>query len=202
MEMDRQTFSKLYHVRYAMIERCYNQNCKAYHNYGGRGIMVCEEWLRSIDSFIQFALSHGWNSKLSIDRIDNDGDYEPDNVRFVTAKENCRNKRNQTRITIGGVTRVLADWADISGVGRATIGWRYKNGVRGDALLERPDAPVMLTIDGIRKPITEWAKSINIPLSTLRKRISDRLPVERLLQPYRVNKRSALTHMQRIAQGD
>lgn len=144
--------------------------------------MICEEWLRDIDSFISFALSNGWSESLQIDRIDNDGDYEPNNVRFVTSKENSRNRRNKTLIEIDGVTRMLCEWSDISGVGRATIAWRYKNGIRGIELLESPHS---VEINGVRKPTKEWADSIGVPVDTFRKRINDGLVGDKLLQPLR-----------------
>jgi hypothetical protein len=75
-----------------MKKRCYSDLDKSWHIYGGRGIKICEEWLSSPIKFIQWSLENGYKQGLQIDRIDNDGNYEPNNCRFVTTKENCCNK--------------------------------------------------------------------------------------------------------------
>ena len=75
-----------------MKYRCYNENGKYYKYYGGRGITVCGEWL-NLNTFIEWCLANGWKEGLFIDRINNDGNYEPDNCRFVTAQTNSCNQR-------------------------------------------------------------------------------------------------------------
>jgi hypothetical protein len=76
-----------------MMRRCYMPDCRTFKDYGGRGIKVCEQWAKDRAVFFAWALPL-WSPGLTIDRIDNNGDYSPDNCRFVTQKENCRNKRN------------------------------------------------------------------------------------------------------------
>jgi len=86
----------------AMKSRCYSQNTRDYSYYGARGITICQEWLDNPDSFVKWALENGWKKGLSIDRIDNDGPYHPDNCRFVTHQENNMNRRdNVTNIEKG-----------------------------------------------------------------------------------------------------
>ena len=75
-------------IRKAMIDRCYNPNNRFYKNYGARGITVCEEWLNSLEKFHEWALQNGWVKGLSIDRIDNDGNYEPKNCHWITVSQN------------------------------------------------------------------------------------------------------------------
>lgn len=87
----------LYDVWYAMVDRCTNPNSPPYKNYGGRGILVCDEWKDNPTCFIEWATSHGYKSGLQIDRINNELGYSPNNCRFVDRKTNCRNKRNNIK---------------------------------------------------------------------------------------------------------
>jgi len=103
-----------------MIQRCENPNDPAYKNYGARGITVCEEW-HDAKAFIEWALAHGWQEGLSIDRIDNDKGYSPDNCRWATWKEQQRNKRNNHLITFNRKTQTLAEWAEEVGVKRHVL---------------------------------------------------------------------------------
>lgn len=79
--------------RWARIkQRCLNKNDKFFHRYGGRGIKICAEWINNSSAFIEWAILNGYSEELEIDRIDNDGDYSPENCRWVTHEENCRNR--------------------------------------------------------------------------------------------------------------
>ena len=86
------TKDDLYKVWKGIKRRCYNSHEKKYHRYGGRGIIVCDEWKENYLIFKQWAVENGYKKGLQIDRINNDGNYEPDNCRFVTNTENARNK--------------------------------------------------------------------------------------------------------------
>lgn len=91
------TYHPLYSVWLNMKNRCYNENVDSYKNYGGRGITMCKEWLGSFRTFYDWSIENGWQKGLEIDRRENNGPYEPSNCRYVTCKENARNRRNTLR---------------------------------------------------------------------------------------------------------
>ena len=85
--------SKLWRIWWGIKTRCYKESNKMYHHYGGRGIKMCDDWLNSYESFYDWAINNGYGQGLSIDRIDNDGNYEPLNCRWVDQKTQCNNTR-------------------------------------------------------------------------------------------------------------
>lgn len=109
-----------------MIDRCERPTCKDYKNYGERGIKVCREWKESYLMFKKWSLENGYEEKLTIDRIDVDGDYNPDNCRWVTIQEQQRNRRDTTKLTFSGVEKTASEWARIAGVSPAKIYYRKK----------------------------------------------------------------------------
>lgn len=89
--------SKLYKVWHGMKTRCYNKNFMYYYNYGGRGITICDEWKNDFKIFYNWAIKNGYKEGLTIDRINNDGNYEPNNCRWITRAEQNRNQRKTKR---------------------------------------------------------------------------------------------------------
>lgn len=90
---------KLYDVWRAMFKRCYNPKCQSYKDYGKRGIKVCKEWHNNFSSFKIWAIDNGYKEDLEIDRINNDGNYNPNNCRFVTVQQNAMNRRGKSNTT-------------------------------------------------------------------------------------------------------
>ena len=123
------TDSRLYHIWRGLRTRCNFYKSKDYINYGGRGITVCEEWEKDFMSFYNWAMSNGYRDDLTIDRIDVNGNYCPENCRWADIATQSRNKRNTVNITINGETKCSTEWERILGICRRTIKKRYLKGV-------------------------------------------------------------------------
>lgn len=106
-----QTNSRVYKIYHDMKSRCLNNNHKNYTNYGGRGITICNNWLISFQNFYRWAMDSGYQNDLTIDRIDVNGNYCPENCRWITKQEQARNTRNNVIISAFGETKILSDWA-------------------------------------------------------------------------------------------
>ena len=106
-------YKRLHRIYHHMKRRCTNEDCPRYKDYGGRGITVCDEWLEDYDNFIEWALNNGYEDNLTIDRIDNDGNYEPSNCRWITREAQSRNKRTNVMVAYKGETKCLKEWCDI-----------------------------------------------------------------------------------------
>lgn len=113
--------NRIYRIWAHIKDRCYNKNHHAYKHYGGRGIFVCSEWKDDFEIFYNWAINNGYDDTLTIDRIDNNGNYEPNNCRWTTRKQQCRNQRNNTNFTYNGETHCLSEWCDILGLNKSTI---------------------------------------------------------------------------------
>lgn len=108
-----------YHIWCCMKARCHNKHDSGYHNYGGRGITVCGRWK---DSFVNFYNDMGPKPKgMSLDRINNDGNYEPGNCRWATIREQANNTRVNRFVTVGEVTKTVAEWARLLGINYHTL---------------------------------------------------------------------------------
>lgn len=123
-EHDNHTKNPLYRVYYAMKQRCYDTKSTEYHNYGARGVKICDEWLVSYKVFYKWCIENGYQKGLQLDRIDNNGDYQPDNCRFVTPLENSNNKRTCVYIEYNGEKHTINEWSRILNINKNTF-WRY-----------------------------------------------------------------------------
>ena len=171
-----------------MKDRCENPNSTGFHRYGGRGITVCSRW-QDFENFINDMGPRPVGK--SLDRIDNDGPYSPENCRWASCEEQMRNTRTNTKITHNGKTMCLVEWCEYLGVSRHLIMKRMKNGMSfEDAIKPSHEAPLprnrLLTYKGKTQNITAWVKETGINKSTLLKRLRLGWSVE-----------SALTHKPR-----
>lgn len=110
-----------------MRTRCYNPNAKEYENYGGRGIKVCEEWAQYWP-FREWAYNNGYSDDLTLDRIDVNKDYSPENCRWIPIDEQASNKRTSMIIEYNGFRMTAAQWARELGIGKDTITYRVRAG--------------------------------------------------------------------------
>lgn len=103
--------TRLYRIWQAMISRCYYEKNKYYQNYGGRGISVCDEWRNNFELFMKWSLNNHYANNLTIDRIDNDKGYSPDNCKWVTRFVQMNNTRNNRLLDYNGQTKTVAEWS-------------------------------------------------------------------------------------------
>jgi len=119
---------RIYSIYVNMKTRCYNPKVKKYERYGGRGIKICEEWLDSFKAFYDWSMNNGYSSDLTIDRIDNDGNYEPGNCRWITSYKQASNKSTTNLLTLNGKTQCVKAWTEERKLGKETIRERLKRG--------------------------------------------------------------------------
>ncbi|MCA4764682.1 hypothetical protein H8Z65_14130 [Mycobacterium avium subsp. hominissuis] len=123
-----QSKTRLYGIWNGMKQRCFNKNSKNYEHYGNRGITVCEEWKNSFEHFKQWSLNNGYNENLSLERINNNQGYYPENCKWATVKQQGSNRRTNININRNGVTRTLKEWCEIEKVPYLKTYKRLKRG--------------------------------------------------------------------------
>ena len=178
------SYDRLYGIWGSMKDRCYNKNHEYYHNYGGRGIVVCEEWKNNYMSFRKWAYDNGYDEnakrgECTIDRIDVNGNYEPSNCRWADKDMQNYNKRETKRILIDGKEMTLKDISDIYDINITTVRSRYQRYKKGlitlvelvskEKLINKPQQ-VLITVNGITKNLTEWEKTTGICRKTIANR--------------------------------
>lgn len=164
-----------YCVWQAMKQRCYSPTNPGYLNYGGRGIQICDRWRTD---FATFKADMGPRPKnTSIERLDNNGNYCPENCVWATREVQSRNRRTSVYITFKGKTQTLVDWAKEQDLSHSLISHRLKIGwTTEEALTTRPNTRRithrLLTYNGQTKPLSIWAKEVNVSPSAIRARLA------------------------------
>ena len=178
--------TRLYIIFKGMKNRCYYKAHTAFQYYGGRGIGICEEWLNDFNSFYEWSMENGYSDDLTIDRIDTNGNYEPDNCRWATMLEQLNNTRYNHIMDYDGESHTLAEWARIKGLMAVTIYGRVRKGWSPKRVLSpvtRGDINPLITINNESHTPIQWAKIKNISAGTIRSRIKRGWLGEKILAP-------------------
>ena len=185
-----------------MIDRCGRPSHRFFHHYGGRGISVCDRW-KTYDNFLA-DMGRRPSDKHSLDRIDNNGNYEPNNCRWATSVTQLRNRRANRMITFNGRTMCIAEWSEETGLSSAAItqridglGWSIENALTIPAEkacnwrgTKHKDAQT-LTYNGETLTHREWEKKLGVSKDVIRDRLSRGWTIERALTTF--NKKAGKT---------
>lgn len=157
-------YKSLYSIYHGIKRRCFCKTCNRFKDYGGRGITMCKTWLDSVDDFIEWSLKNGYEDGLTIDRIDNNGNYSPDNCRWITRREQNRNKRTNLIVEYHGESKPLVDWCEELGLKYDPIHNRITKGWPISMAFEKPLASE-------HKSFAQICREHNIDQGTVRDRI-------------------------------
>lgn len=180
---------EFFHTWYSMMQRCYNEKHHNYHRYGERGIIVCKEW-HEPKNFIEWAHSTVGEKydSLTLDRIDNDKGYSPENCRWATKKQQARNRSTTRYETIDGIRKPLSEWCEEYGIEYYVVlsrcnelGWSIEDAVKTPKFKASPksekkngvrrNARILVEIDGVSKNVSDWCKIYGLDRSTIYGRI-------------------------------
>ena len=168
--MNKEDKKRLMIIRHSMYCRCYYPTTNGYHNYGGRGITMCDEWINNPQSFYDWAINNGYKKDLTLDRIDVNGNYEPSNCRWATKEEQDNNRRTNRKITYKGETKTLSQWCRQYNINITTFSDRLKSGMSIEEAFEKPviksGGHILYDLNGETKLLSEWCKIYNINYET------------------------------------
>lgn len=135
--IDKEVRKKIYKLWIGIKTRCYNKNRDSYKYYGGRGIVVCEDWKNNFNSFFEWAIKNNYRVGLTIDRKDVNGNYCPENCEFITMKEQCNNKTNTIFVEYNGERKSLSNWCNELELNIHTIRNRFYHGFPVEKLFSK-----------------------------------------------------------------
>lgn len=162
-----QSHDRVYTAWQGIKQRCTNPNATHYHRYGGRGVTMYPPWVADYASFREYVGEAPLGA--SLDRIDNEGNYEPGNIRWATRKEQASNRVTNVVLEWEGETRTLKQWAEHRGQKYGLLASRWKRGLRGGELFAVPQymRGTLIEFNGEARTLPEWAKLSGVPYSTL-----------------------------------
>lgn len=129
---------RIYHIWFDMKRRCYQKQNKRWQKYGGRGIKVCPDWLNNFQAFFDWSMANGYADNLTIDRINMDGDYSPENCRWADKFQQANNRSNNHYITYNGETKTMMEWSKELEMSYTTLRKRINAGWDVKVAFERP----------------------------------------------------------------
>lgn len=185
--------TRLYRIWCAMKTRCENPNFPRYCDYGGRGIVICADW-NLFPHFKAWALASGYADKLTIDRIDNNGPYAPENCRWATFTEQARNKRNNTWLVAFGENKKVVDWVndarcvvDYSNLrSRLHEKWESERALTQPLEIIAKQKKRTITRDGRTQSINAWCRELGLKPAGVYQRLWRGLSNEEILAPVKV----------------
>ncbi len=182
--------TKLYKVWSAMKHRCNNPNDESYHNYGGRGITYFHEW-KEFEPFYEWATKNGYEEGLTLERIDVNGNYEPDNCTWIPKSKQTSNRRVNKYITYKGETKIMKEWAKELGIDYHVIQSRItKLGWSVEKAFETPVNQLgkthvrLVSHNGKTQSIAEWSRELGVNYKTLHRNINSGKTIEQFLDKY------------------
>lgn len=169
---------RIYHIWHDMHRRCEDKSRKSYALYGERGIKVCKEWSgeNGFSEFYKWSINNGYSEELTIDRIDNNGMYSPDNCRWVDYQTQANNTRSNRWIEFNGEKHTIAQWSRIRHINQSNIhqrlllGWSIEEALGFKKRKMNHKDEVLYTINGETHNISEWCRIQNISKDTVRYR--------------------------------
>lgn len=170
--------TRIYHIYKDMLRRCNDASRKGFERYGGRGIKVCPEWdcKDGFDAFYKWSMKNGYADNLSIDRMDNDKGYSPDNCRWTTSEIQANNSSWNSHITYNGQTHTYAEWAKIYNIKysvfiyRITHDWNFEEAIGLKEHKVKHKDEVLYTVNGETHNVKEWCRIRNLSVDTVRYR--------------------------------
>lgn len=190
------SFSRLYREFYGMHARCYGDyDATAKRIYKNRGITVCDAWYHNYPAFKEWAINNGYEDNLTIDRINNDLGYSPENCRWITQLEQASNKRNNIYITIDKETHSIAEWCRINNVSYTAaikrINERGWDPIRAVTQQTRELKERQIEYNGITHNSVEWSKITGIKSGTIRQRLDNGWSIEdALTKPLKIKEKA------------
>ena len=174
--MDKMIENKLKAVLRSMIYRCNNKDDKY---YGGKGIKVYEEWKDNPELFVDWAIDNGYEEGLSIDRIDGNGNYEPNNCRWVDMKSQNNNRSNNSYIIIDGMKLTYSQCEEYTSISQKLISNRVRRGKKGkDILCNKIENGKFISYNGMRMNISQWGEYTGLGREVIKKRLSSNWSIQ------------------------